>query len=159
MRNCLIQAILASSILFNGNLQVVYSHPLQIVQSNSISSQVESLNGTWEGTYVCSQGLTKLKLVIEANSTTDIDAVFLFSAHPQNPSVPSGSFRMEGNLEVFDSPDIPELLDLKATTWINRPSGYNTVDLRGDVSSSNRRISGDVIMSGCEQFEVFKQES
>ncbi|HEY9872414.1 MAG TPA: hypothetical protein V6D12_03215 [Candidatus Obscuribacterales bacterium] len=124
----------------------------------SVSSQVEFLNGTWEGTYVCGQGLTNLKLVIKAKSTTEIDAVFLFSPHPNHPNVPSGSFRMKGNLEVFDSADIPDFLNLKTTSWINRPSGYETVDLRGDVSKSNRRITGNVITSGCSTFDVVKGE-
>ena len=102
--------------------------------------------------------MTSLKLVITAKSTTEIDAVFLFSAHPQNPNVPSSSFRMKGNLEVFNSPDIPDLLDLKATTWMNRPSGYVTVDLRGDVSNSRQRITGNVVASGCSTFDVVKRE-
>jgi len=128
--------------------------PPLFAYSKSVSSQVEFLNGTWEGTYVCGQGLTKLKLVIEAKNTTEINAVFLFSAHPKNPNVPSGSYRMKGSLEVFDSPDIPDFLDLKATSWINRPSGYETVDLRGDVSKSKRRITGNV--SRCSTFDVVK---
>lgn len=129
-----------------------------LAQSQPVASQVEFLTGTWEGTYTCGQGLTALKLVIEAKSTTDLDAVFLFSAHPQNPNVPSGSFRMKGNLEVFNSQDIPDVLDLKATTWINRPSGYVTVDLRGDVSQSKRRITGNVATPGCSTFDVVKRE-
>lgn len=126
-------------------------------QAETLPDRIENLNGTWEGTYVCSQGLTNLQVIIEAGSTTDIDAVFQFSEHPQNPGVPSGRFRMEGNLEVFDSPDIPDLLVLTGTTWINRPSGYSTVDLRGDVSASGRQISGNVDHPGCRQFEIFKQ--
>lgn len=53
-------------------------------QLNAVNGQfqVEFLNGTWEGTYVFRPGLTSLKLVIKAKSTTEIDAVFLFSAHP-----------------------------------------------------------------------------
>jgi hypothetical protein len=136
--------------------EIVESRPF--VKSQSISSQVEFLNGTWDGSYICRQGLTKLRLVIEAKSTTEINAVFLFSPHPQNPNVPSGRFRMVGTLEVFNSSDIPDLLDLKATAWINRPSGYETVDLRGDISKSQRKITGNVITPGCSTFEVIKRE-
>jgi hypothetical protein len=128
------------------------------VQSLPVASQVEFLNGTWEGAYVCRQGLTNLKLVIKAKSTTEIDAVFLFSAHPKNPNVPSGSFRMTGNLEISSSKDIPDLLDLKATTWMNRPADWVTIDLRGDISSSKRRITGNVLTSGCSTFNVVKRE-
>jgi hypothetical protein len=144
------------------NVTKVSAQPETITptQPNAVNSQsqVDFLNGTWEGTYVCRQGSASLKLVIVAKSTTDIDAVFLFSAHPQNPNIPSGSFRMKGNLEVFNSRDIPDLLDLKATTWMNRPSGYETVDLRGDISNSKRRITGNVLTSGCSTFDLVKRE-
>lgn len=129
-------------------------------QLNNVTkkSQVQFLNGIWEGAYTCAQGLTTLKLVITAKSTTKIDAVFLFSPHPRNPNIPSGSFRMKGNLEIFDSKDIPDLLNLKATTWMNKPSGYVTVDLRGDISSSRRRITGNVLTDGCSSFDIVKRE-
>jgi hypothetical protein len=149
--------VLASCILF-GTISISEAQPEKLAQSRSVSSQVAFLNGTWEGSYICRQGLTKLKLIIEAKSTTNIDAVFLFSAHPQNPNTPSGRFRMQGTLEVFSSPDIPDLLDSKATTWINQPSGFETVDLRGDVSSSRRKITGNVVNPGCSTFEVVKRE-
>lgn len=128
----------------------------------SVQSQVEFLNGTWEGAYTCNQGLTALKLAITAKSPTEIDAVFLFSAHPSNPNIPSGSFRMKGDFEIFNSRDIPDLLDLKGTTWMNRPSGWETVDLKGNISISKRKITGNVGSSvlplGCSTFEVIKRE-
>ncbi len=103
----IVGAIALSSLVFYGIVSTVSKVSAQPdttnVQSSSVASQVEFLNGTWEGTYVCRQGLTNLKLVVKAKSTTEIDAVFLFSAHPQNPNVPSGSFRMTGNLEIFNS--------------------------------------------------------
>jgi len=67
---------------------------------------------------------------------------------------------MNGSLEIFTPPDIPDILELKATTWINRPSGYSTVDLLGEISSSERRITGSVYSSGsCSTFDVIKRES
>jgi hypothetical protein len=127
------------------------------VHSKSIASQAAFLSGTWEGTYVCRQGLTRLKLVIKAQSETDIDAVFLFSAHPNNPSVPSGSFRMKGSFESFNSPDIPNLLSLDGTSWIDGSSGYETVDLKGNISSSKRKITGNITTPGCSTFSVVKR--
>lgn len=55
-------------------------------------------------------GLTNLKLVIAAKSTTDIDAVFIFSAHASNPTVPSGAFRMKGSYAIFNSQETPNTL-------------------------------------------------
>lgn len=126
------------------------------VHSKSIASQADLLSGTWEGTYVCSQGLTRLKLIIKAQNETDIDAVFIFSAHSSNPSVPSGSFRMKGSFDNFNSPDIPNLLSLDGTSWIDGSSGYQTVDLKGNISSSRRKITGDITTPGCSTFSVVK---
>ena len=164
MRRNLASIILFSSILWANVAEAKTQPSLQVTQlptAQSVSDKVDFLNGVWEGTYTCSQGLTELRLIIEAKSTTDIDVVFLFSAHPSNPNVPSGRFRMEGLLEVFDSPDIPSMLELKATTWINRPGGYSTVDLLGDVSLSERRLTGSVYSddSICTTFDALKSEN
>ncbi|WP_341528969.1 hypothetical protein WKK05_06485 [Nostoc sp. UHCC 0302] len=129
----------------------------QSKQLSKSASQVAFLNGTWQGTYLCAQGLTNLKLVIAAKSTTDIDAVFLFSAHASNPTVPSGSFRMKGIYTIFNSPEIPNTLELKASSWISRPSGYITVDLQGNVSPSDKKMVGNVLNApGCSKFDVVK---
>jgi len=128
-------------------------------RDQQIDEIAETVSGTWEGTYVCGQGLTKLRLEIDAKSSNDIDAVFNFSAHSSNPSVPSGSFRMKGSYSAFNSPNIPALLELKGTSWIERPSGYVTVDLRGNVFVSESRISGDVTTPGCSKFELVSQNS
>jgi hypothetical protein len=129
---------------------------LKVKQYSTVASQVQLLNGTWEGTYVCRQGLTSIRLTIAAQSTNEIDAVFYFSAHPRNPSVPSGAFRMVGTYRVFNSTQIPNLLELKPTNWINRPRGYGTVGLSGNVFPDEQRIVGEVTTSGCDRFDVIK---
>ncbi|MEO6863703.1 MAG: hypothetical protein ABI180_19530 [Microcoleus sp.] len=151
--------IFITGCLLMNTIEVAKANPNQLAQlpqSPSISSQLQLLTGTWEGTYVCAQGLTRLKLVIAANSTTEINAVFTFFPHPSNPSVPSGSFRMIGTYTNFNSREIPGLLELKGTTWIIRPSGYMTVDLRGNLFTSDNRIIGDVIAGGCSKFDLIK---
>ena len=151
--------ILIAACLSMSTIEIAKANPNQLAQlpqSQSISSQLQFLNGTWEGTYSCSQGLTRVRLAIAANSTAEIDAVFTFFAHPRNPSVPSGSFRMLGTYTSFNSPEIPGLLELKATTWINRPSGYLTLNLPGNVFTSEKRIIGDVTSSGCSKFDLIK---
>jgi hypothetical protein len=151
--------ILIAGCLSMNTIEIAKANPNQLAQlpqPQSIYSQLQFLNGTWEGTYSCSQGLTRFKLAIAANSTAEIDAVFTFFAHLRNPSVPSGSFRMVGTYTSFNSPEIPGLLELKATTWINRPSGYLTVDLRGNVFTSDKRIIGEVTSSGCSKFDLIK---
>jgi hypothetical protein len=47
-----------------------------VARGQSTSSQGSFLNGSWLGVYSCAGGLTKLKLDIEAKSSSDISAVF-----------------------------------------------------------------------------------
>lgn len=127
------------------------------VRAQSTSSQVSFLNGSWVGAYTCAQGLTKLRLDIEAKSLRDISAIFAFSEHPLNPGVPSGSFRMQGSLSPFDLPYSSGELQLQATTWIDQPDGWSSLDIRGNASSSDQMIVGKLLLRGCSTFRVFKQ--
>jgi|GEM_PF-5343785 len=106
----------------NVNRRSQPNSPLSKSLQATISNEIEFLNGTWDGTYTCGQGLTNMRLVIEAKNANEIDGVFIFSAHPSNPSVPSGSFKMKGTYKTFSSPDIPSVLEMQCTTWINRPN-------------------------------------
>ncbi|WP_433179877.1 protein kinase domain-containing protein [Actinoallomurus sp. CA-150999] len=107
--------------------------------------------GTWQGTYTCAQGLTNLQLVI-GPSTTDggVEATFNFSANPSNPSVPSGSYTMQGTF-------VSRHLELRGERWINRPGAYEMVGLSADVPEDRpSRISGSVVADtgGCTSFSV-----
>jgi hypothetical protein len=133
---------------------------LRVKQSKQpflIASEVDFLSGTWQGTYICPQGLTNIKLVIDAKNASEIDAVFIFYANASNQTVPSGSFQMQGNFKNLNSREIPNVLELKATKWISHPSGYITVDLQGNVLPSQDRIVGNVLNApGCSNFDVVK---
>jgi hypothetical protein len=133
---------------------IILNHNIAIAQSRT--SSLAYLNGTWEGTYRCSQGLTKLKLDIKVNNEEDIDAVFSFSEHPRNQRIPSGQFKMKGRYTGANTPSAAGILDLDATSWIQRPRGYKTVDLYGNIAASKDTISGAVQSLGCTNFEVSK---
>jgi uncharacterized protein with FMN-binding domain len=115
---------------------------------------VQLLNGTWEGSYTCQQGLTKLKLIVKAKSLDNIRAFFVFSADESNPTVPVGSFKMQGSATSTGA------IKLKATDWLKKPDGYLTVDLEGNISASDRRISGNIVSTTpCTTFNVVKVKS
>lgn len=126
--------------------------PNVTVTPTSNASSVTFLNGSWLGKYECAQGITRLLLVITTNSS-NIDAVFNFSADNNNPNVPSGSFRMTGN---YDS--ISKKLTLNATNWIDKPANYIIVDFEGLVSPSEKSIVGNVIGTSCTAFMLKKIE-
>ncbi|GLY72388.1 hypothetical protein Airi01_006550 [Actinoallomurus iriomotensis] len=110
--------------------------------------------GNWRGTYTCLQGVTDLELVIRPVTTDGgLEATFSFSAHPGNPSVPSGSYAMQG---TFVSRD----LELRGVRWIERPGDYLMVGLSADVPEDHpSRIRGRVVSetAGCTTFSVDRE--
>ena len=94
------------------------------------------LAAPWYGSYVCNQGLTRLQLILRPLRGSDprqMEAEFVFSADPDNPAVPAGSFRMTGTL------DGGGMLALKQERWLEQPAdpSYRMVDLEG------RMVIGD----------------
>lgn len=59
-----------------------------------------SISGTWIGHYRCGQGRTELQLSLASSGTSTINGVFAFSATPENPAVPSGSFKILGRFNA-----------------------------------------------------------
>ncbi|MFJ5547444.1 serine/threonine-protein kinase [Streptomyces sp. NPDC093225] len=109
--------------------------------------------GVWRGAYRCTQGLTSLDLTINSAGGDGLRAVFAFSAHPDNPTVPSGSFTMVGSYEDGH-------LVLRGDQWIVQPPGYLTVDLEATVTEARPTvINGAVIAEGsaCSTFAVGRQ--
>ncbi|MFI8106361.1 serine/threonine-protein kinase [Streptomyces sp. NPDC086023] len=109
--------------------------------------------GTWRGSYRCTQGLTRLDLTISGAGGTALKAVFAFSAHPDNPTVPTGSFTMIGSYE-------DGRMVLRGDQWIVRPPGYLTVDLEAEVTGGSPSvINGTVAADGstCTTFAVERQ--
>jgi hypothetical protein len=111
--------------------------------------------GVWEGGYGCSQGLTALTLTVEPGPDNTATATFDFSAHPDNPGVPSGSFAMEG--EYQDG-----ALSLQGVEWIEQPDDYLMVDLRfhSERGIDPQRMYGEVVGAppSCSIFELLRPE-
>ncbi|MCY0946891.1 serine/threonine-protein kinase [Streptomyces antarcticus] len=117
------------------------------------SARAVPVVGSWQGTYLCGQGLTRLDLRITSPGGKVLEAVFAFSAHSDNPTVPNGSFTMVGSFE-------DGRMTLRADRWINRPPGYLTVDLTAVVAGDRpSALSGAVIstVAACTQFVVGRQ--
>jgi hypothetical protein len=110
----------------------------------------------YEGHYTCSQGPTRLTLIVLAPDYQGLQqAVFAFAPTPQNPNVPVGEFILSGRVDTVPS----GFLDLRQSRWIRRPSGFEMVDLMGRVSGDGKFIQGRVMMNGailngCTDFSV-----
>jgi hypothetical protein len=116
------------------------------------------ISAPWHGSYVCNQGLTRLRLTLRPLSGAGSDrfeAEFAFTPDPDNPSVPVGSFRMTGSLNGQT-----RLLVLKQDRWLEQPAdpSYRMVDLEGSlvVGSGQAMIRGKVTSYGCQDFAVWQ---
>ena len=107
-----------------------------------------ALTGTWTGSYVCSQGETGLRLVIQAAPDGTLTATFSFYAVPDNPGVPSGSFTMTGSYSAAG-------VNLTHDQWISQPAGWEMVDLSsGPPSQDGTVLAGSITTPGCSTFTV-----
>jgi hypothetical protein len=108
------------------------------------------LTGTWVGTYTCAQGLTGLRLDIQAAPGGSATATFNFYPVPSNPGVPSGEYTMTGKYTASG-------IDLQTGHWVKQPSGYEMVSLAGGpLTDGGRTLSGNVATSPCTTFTVTK---
>ena len=115
------------------------------------------LASPWHGSYVCNQGLTRLQLTLRPlpGGGGRMEAEFGFAPDPDNPAVPTGSFRLTGSLD----PQSGRLL-LKQDRWLSQPSdpSYRMVDLDGTllVAEGQALIRGQVTTYGCQDFAVWQ---
>ena len=118
------------------------AHPALAAYPVSLPNDPAALTGTWAGTYVCSQGETGLRLVIQAVAGGALTATFNFSAVPSNPSVPTGSYTMTG---TYSSAGVA----LTGDQWISQPSGYDMVDISASLpSQGGTTLNGTVTSCG-----------
>jgi serine/threonine-protein kinase len=108
------------------------------------------LTGTWVGSYTCSQGLTGLRLGIQAAPGGSATAIFNFYAVPSNPGVPSGEFTMTGTYSANG-------MHLGTGHWIKQPAGYEMAGLdAGPLTNGGKTLSGNVANAACTTFTASK---
>jgi len=114
------------------------------------AQQASSVAGEWSGKYICGQGITALKLNVSQKPDGALSATFNFGPLPENPTVPTGAYRMEGS---FDPQT--RKVKLRGVKWIDAPDNYVMVDLDGRMDVDGSRMSGLVPeWPGCTNFEV-----
>lgn len=124
----------------------------------SAESEAESLNGTWEGHYVCDGQKRKLELVLESSQEKGTRAIFRFSRDPGNHSdnLAPGSFLMTGAYAHSGLRGRGQTgeLELTGSSWIQQPTGYGMLNMRGSVNLADRLISGTILNPNCAGFEL-----
>lgn len=116
--------------------------------NTTVANNWKSPQGTWIGTYECSQGTTGLTLTVQSEAHAEFD----FYALPENPAVLSGRFHMRWQVESGR-------LVFRQSAWIDRPGSYVMVDLVADRTDSTTTLSGQVIGGGCTTFQLSRDVS
>ncbi|WP_336086140.1 hypothetical protein [Nocardia sp. SSK8] len=116
--------------------------------TSTVANNWKSPQGTWIGTYECSQGTTGLTLTVQS----EIRAEFDFYPTPDNPTVPSGRFSMRWRVDSGR-------LEFRQSAWIDRPGSYVMVDLVADRTDSTTTLTGKVIGGGCTTFQLSRDVS
>lgn len=116
------------------------------------------LSAPWHGSYVCNQGLTRLQLLLhplQGGDASRMEAEFVFSGDQDNPSVPTGSFRLTGSLNPVSG-----LLVLKQDRWLEQPAdlSYRMVDMEGRlvIGEGQAMIRGRITTYGCQDFALWQ---
>lgn len=104
----------------------------------------------WEGSYVCSQGVTGLTLTVRERDGENVVAEFLFYADPSNPRVPTGCYLVEGQLT-----DGPDGVRLAPKEWLERPGdNWLMTPLKGSLDPDTKQMKGWIDVLRCGGFDL-----
>ncbi len=140
----------------------------------SAAEPAPSIEGVWEGRYVCAQGPTGASVTIKTvpywpgfqvylhrllmgwlrNPEMEVpeaqpdhlqlEAQFRFYALPENPRLPSGAFELTGTYDPALG-----ILDLYPSKWVERPEGYDLVGVKGVLDDDGQSLKGALDGVGC----------
>jgi Caspase domain len=108
--------------------------------------------GRWEGRYQCQGEEIGFSLHITNDDGNHVAAIFEFFALPGKLSFPRGSFRMVGDYNRTDGN-----LRLQSAAWIQRPLGFQSHNLEGQLETNGATISGRVLTTGCAHFMLTRK--
>jgi len=106
----------------------------------------------WRGTYRCSQGISAMRLVLDATPAGEATAVFEFGPTDDAPDVEPGAYRLKGVIRpgvegTFELALVPD-------AWIEAPAGYTMTPLRARSSRKQRRLVGRIQHPSCGALDV-----
>jgi hypothetical protein len=134
-------------LMFSLAWEVLAQEPAPLPQQQ-VSEK--DLVGVWKGSYVAGQGETALILTVYEERGVYM-AVFDFYNLPGKSNSGEGKYYMEVS---YNQPR--EKFYLKATEWIERPSGYGFADLDGTI---NENVFSGFISGSNNRFRVVRQET
>ena len=130
------------------------SPEVAVVQQGRLDEPREPipLHSEWTGRYTCGQGLTGVVLTIDAQRSGEAIATFEFGPLPENPRVPTGSYKLTGHLRLAKDGTLE--LELVPDQWLDQPSGYVMVGVTAVSDRRHRMLSGTMDISNCGAIDV-----
>ena len=108
--------------------------------------------GRWQGRYQCQREQIGFSLNVTSIDGNRIAAVFEFFPLPGTQSIPRGSFNMSGEYDRTDGS-----VRLRSAGWIQRPLGFQSHDIEGQLDPNGETINGRVLTTGCAHFVLAKK--
>jgi hypothetical protein len=110
----------------------------------------------WVGSYLCPQGVTALRLSIEARSSGEAAATFEFGPHPNNRNLPRGEYRMTGVVRLLPRGQLH--VKLVPDRWITQPDGWTMTGLTATSDLEQQALEGRIDAEVCGELSA-KRES
>lgn len=125
----------------------VETMPKLPVDIASFGAKAADLEGTWSGSYVCSQGHTAVRLLLKSSGPQTVEGRYEFFNLPGQSNSAAGSFAVAGTVNLGQ-------LKLKPGSWIVKPANYMPLSLSAAVFRNPDRLVGNITEKGCGRFEV-----
>lgn len=104
----------------------------------------------WSGTYLCTQGPSKVDLLVEEVAGDQIRGVVSFEFEPMNTR---GKFHVRGTYEASSRE-----LRVVPGAWINKPSGWRPVGFTVKVDEAGQTLSGKMDHDTCGEITLHRAE-
>ncbi len=101
----------------------------------------QDYEGTYGGVYRAGQGLTRVIIVIEAISDSEVGARYVFYPDNSNHNVPTGEFLLRGTVDGKTGK-----LVLIGKEWVEHPTGYAMVDVSCLLANDRKTLTGQVYL-------------
>ncbi len=111
----------------------------------------DDISGVWQGSYLCGQGVTQLRLTIvpDRGRKGYHRAYFYFTPRPDAQDRSAGCFLMQQQAGLTDG-----TLVFHQNRWIKHPLFYVMVDMSGFVDATAGRYTGTVTGPACGDFDL-----
>ena len=102
--------------------------------------------------YRCSQGETGVTLVLDADPSGALRAIFEFGPTEESPHLPAGAYKLLGTIK--EGPEGTFEIVLEPAEWIIAPDGYIMVPVQARSSRRWQRLVGRMMHPSCGVLDV-----